>query len=371
MRWLICLLLFVISSAPKANGQNGKVINNPRTPDQPKDVTSWIMATQVAEFGGDEAPTEALFTFPAGLVALPDGRTYILDGQSSRILQFDGKGTFIKSFASAGDGPGELKQAWGMFTDGSKYLFIQNQNMMRIARFSLDGKFVDSHSMTDFGARQLHLEGATSDGTLVVVETLRGRYALKIRLIDTKSDWKSKKEFVYEVLNQDKPAEHLTIPPSIALDNNRILVAHPMEYQYRFYDLDGKQLGEMHRDFKGLVAPFAGFSGEFPVTRYFSNLIEPFRLNDRFWIGRAVWPTNLGDPQEYLNLAAKRQAPTLIDDSSFDVFDNDFNLVLTLNRAEHKALIPGGGIIGSDGRGHIFVASATGSVIKYRLEITK
>ena len=100
-----------------------------------------------------------------------------------------------------------------------------------------------------------------------------------------------------------------------------------------------------------------------------SNLLNPIRLNEDLWIGRAIWPTNLESPKAFFDAIAAGSPPKLIDDSTWDLFDADWNLKYSLSRKQILSVVGGRGTIGTDGQGHIFVISETGSVLKYKIDV--
>lgn len=55
-----------------------------------------------------------------------DGTIYVLDYQASEIRAFDSTGTFLRTVASRGEGPGEITEANGMILVGDSVLWVQD-----------------------------------------------------------------------------------------------------------------------------------------------------------------------------------------------------------------------------------------------------
>lgn len=372
-KWLVkfILILGVMIFVPSelTQARQNSVIQNPRYPGQPESVSDFIRFTKVAEFGAEDAEAEALIGGPAGLATSNDGTVYILDAASNQVVMYEPDGTFIKRIGAPGDGPGEFNGPRGIFTDGHTYLLVQNARSRRTERFLLDGTFVDTHLMKDFGMNQPVIAGLMGPSTIVYAESQRGKFALKIKVVDMSGEWSESSAFTYEVLTLGQVSEAMMIPPEVTVTTDRIIVAHPYEYQYKMYDKNGKVITEMHRDFEGLMEPYvADFRGN-PMVRFFSNVLNPDRIDENWWLGRATWPTNLGDPKDYMAAAMAGKAPRLKNEMSFDLFDNNWKLRYSLNREQYRSILEGRGLIGYDGKGHVFMTSNTGSVVKYRMEV--
>ena len=366
--FLSCFFLAAVLITSAANGQS-KTITNPHHPAQPDSVDEMIRVTLVAEFGGDDAPTEALISGPAGVAMAANGNVYIVDAMANQIKMFTAEGTFLKTIGSPGEGPGEFSRPYAFFTDGTTYLYVQDNNNTETERFLLDGTFVDKHTMSELGLRQPNLVGVLAPSKLVYAQSVRGTYGLDITIVDTSKDWEVSSTFVYSNWAPGDLSQSMAIPAEVTVAENKIIVAHPFRYEYRIHDESGSVLAEMKRDFEGLIPPYAGKFREMEVVRFFSNLLNPIRLNEDLWLGRAIWPTNLESPKAFFDAIAAGSPPKLIDDSTWDLFDADWNLKYSLSRKQILSVVGGRGTIGTDGQGHIFVISETGSVLKYKIDV--
>ena len=58
----------------------------------------------------------------------PDGRLYVLDGQTATVRLYTGEGAFVREFAGKGYGPGELLKPMAMATDSAGLLWVASFN---------------------------------------------------------------------------------------------------------------------------------------------------------------------------------------------------------------------------------------------------
>jgi DNA-binding beta-propeller fold protein YncE len=82
---------------------------------------------------------------PFSVVIAPDGSFYVLDvdgADAYRILQFGADGGFRKLIArvGSGDGPGQIKNPYGIALDPEGRLWLPDSAHDRIVRFSTDGR---------------------------------------------------------------------------------------------------------------------------------------------------------------------------------------------------------------------------------------
>lgn len=75
-----------------------------------------------------------------GVDAGADGIIYVLDRLASEIRVFDARGTFLRTIASRGEGPGEITEANGMILAGDTILWVQDHGKWMMIGLSRDGK---------------------------------------------------------------------------------------------------------------------------------------------------------------------------------------------------------------------------------------
>lgn len=74
-----------------------------------------------------------------GVEATSDGTIYVLDYQASEVRAFASDGAFIEVLAASGEGPGEIREANGIFLQGDSLLWINDHGQMDIIGVDLAG----------------------------------------------------------------------------------------------------------------------------------------------------------------------------------------------------------------------------------------
>jgi len=107
-------------------------------PDQPE-KGEWSFSPQKA-WETDHADTDILVNIIAIRID-QQGKIFILNSKLNRVHVFNSLGKFLFSFARKGEGPGEIKQAWGLFVIENRVI-IPDTN--KIHYFSKEGKYIES-----------------------------------------------------------------------------------------------------------------------------------------------------------------------------------------------------------------------------------
>jgi DNA-binding beta-propeller fold protein YncE len=81
------------------------------------------------------------FNMPTAAVVTPAGEVFVTDGYgNNRIMHFDAKGKFIKTWGKLGVEAGELSQPHSIGVDSKGRLYVGERNNCRIQVFDQDGK---------------------------------------------------------------------------------------------------------------------------------------------------------------------------------------------------------------------------------------
>jgi DNA-binding beta-propeller fold protein YncE len=89
-----------------------------------------------------------IFDAPTGVAVASNGDIYISEGHSetkvnnSRIMVFTKDGKFIKTFATRGNGDGQLLSPHALAFDSQDHLYVADRGNTRVAIFDKDGKFL-------------------------------------------------------------------------------------------------------------------------------------------------------------------------------------------------------------------------------------
>jgi hypothetical protein len=117
---------------------------------------------------------------PTNLAFAANGDIYVGDGYGSYYVnQYDGRGTYMRTFGGKGSAPGELNEPHGIWVDmrdaRNPLLVVADRRNNRLQRFTLDGRHVDF-----IGGFRLPCHFDERRG-LVVVPDLHGRVTLMDR----------------------------------------------------------------------------------------------------------------------------------------------------------------------------------------------
>jgi sugar lactone lactonase YvrE len=89
-----------------------------------------------------------IFDSPTGVAVASNGNVYISEGHgearpnNSRIMVFTKGGQFIKTFATRGNGDGQLRSPHAIAFDSQDRLYVADRGNSRIVVFDRDGKFL-------------------------------------------------------------------------------------------------------------------------------------------------------------------------------------------------------------------------------------
>ena len=85
------------------------------------------------------------FNKPTDIAFGPDGEFYVTDGYgNNRVMKFSAQGTFIKSWGSAGKGPGEFHLPHAIVIDSRGRVLVGDRENNRIQAFDRDGNHLET-----------------------------------------------------------------------------------------------------------------------------------------------------------------------------------------------------------------------------------
>jgi sugar lactone lactonase YvrE len=101
------------------------------------------------------------FDEPNDVALGPDGEIFVSQGHGkgeSRVLMFDGRGRFIKTWGGEGSGPGQFRVPHSVVMTADGLLYVADRSNQRIQVFDRDGKFVreSQHPGTPCGLCTCH-----------------------------------------------------------------------------------------------------------------------------------------------------------------------------------------------------------------------
>ena len=104
-----------------------------------------IMTLGKKGVAGDNAARD-LFNQPNHVAIAPNGDIYVSDGyQNARIVQFTGKGDFVRLIGGVkGSQPGQLQLPHGVALDSRGRILVNDSDNQRVSIFDKDGTFVET-----------------------------------------------------------------------------------------------------------------------------------------------------------------------------------------------------------------------------------
>jgi hypothetical protein len=128
-----------------------------------------VLTIGEAGVAGDDATH---FGSPQDVGFLPDGSILVADGlRNARIAKFDKDGTFVSSFGTRGNGPGQLSGVHGIAVDKDGRIFVADRSNRRVQIFDQSGQSLDIWP----NLRQANDVVLSSDGTVWVVDGTNAR----------------------------------------------------------------------------------------------------------------------------------------------------------------------------------------------------
>lgn len=152
--WAILIFLITISLAGVDKIEvkiidGVQVVFNPKNPAPPKGEPTKLVLKE--EFSlGEGKKEEEIFSEISSIAVDDEGNIYLLDRKENKILVFDKKGKYLRSFGKKGQGPGEMSGPVGIHLTPAKELLVEDSLNQRFIFFSLDGKFLKNISTVKF-----------------------------------------------------------------------------------------------------------------------------------------------------------------------------------------------------------------------------
>lgn len=107
---------------------------------------TWRLVEEL-RIGALEAAGPAAFGLLKGLAVLDDGRIAVLDAQAQELRLFGPDGRYLATFGGEGDGPGELRGAFGLMRDPEGRLWVPDFRNGRISVYRPERGYERSHPM--------------------------------------------------------------------------------------------------------------------------------------------------------------------------------------------------------------------------------
>ena len=112
---------------------------------------SFTLHEQLVIGDDEEAPSEYLFYFPQIVRTDSQGNIYVKDALSADVRVFDANGRYVTTVGKRGEGPGELREVFGMHVDGDGRVIVTDRMSRRLTIFTDMGKSFATKSLAEDG----------------------------------------------------------------------------------------------------------------------------------------------------------------------------------------------------------------------------
>ena len=112
---------------------------------------SFTLHEQLIIGDDEEAPSEYLFYYPQIVRTDSRGNIYVKDARSADVRVFDANGRYVTTVGKRGEGPGELREVFGMHVDGDDRVIVADRTSRRLTIFTDMGKSFTTKSLAEKG----------------------------------------------------------------------------------------------------------------------------------------------------------------------------------------------------------------------------
>ena len=112
---------------------------------------SFTLHEQLIIGDDEEAPSEYLFYYPEIVRTDSQGNIYVKDSRRADVRVFDANGRYVTTVGKRGEGPGELREVYGMHVDGDDRVIVADRMSRRFTIFTDMGKSFATKSLAEDG----------------------------------------------------------------------------------------------------------------------------------------------------------------------------------------------------------------------------
>lgn len=340
---LTSLLISDSGKAQDVTSDETQLVSNPKYGIW-QDKETPISFELVQTFGGENSPIEALLSttrFIQTLIVDKSLNIYLLDSRNNRLISYNKNGQLRWSVNKEGKGPGDINTSYDFSWNQKDKLYLLNIRSTRLDEFDLNGNYVTSYPLSG-----LNKYGATtveylSPDTFLLSSPINETYAAHIQIINIASDSLLESEFQLKSLPEIKIPRGFYQTTPVKVLNERIVLGNDHSYGFYIYNLNGKMLKKVTREIDANVSPAVVINPP-PSSNSFVILGEsypPKKLNEKFYIQQNKWPTNIDNPNKFLEDALNRKEVTPAEFKySIDLLDNNFKLLYSYEYAGNDTI---------------------------------
>ena len=248
--FLILIIIFSINCTKeewegKIYKEQGVTIVENRGPglwkEEAEDKVQFVEDFSIGEYEGEDY---LMFVRYLSIVVDSELNLYILDRGNHRLLKFDKEGNFLWQTGRKGQGPGEFQYPREIALAPSGEIALKDGSALHF--YTKDGDF----------QRTLKLRGSfmnfaiLPDGRFLLVKIVSGQLGLSAEFHSKEGEFLKNFPDEYRYGPKFSFGGGAWYGGEFKLNDNKLYLSLPGDYEIREYDLEGKILGKFRRDLK-------------------------------------------------------------------------------------------------------------------------
>jgi len=372
----VILLLFLLigcgSNKIKKEVKDGVlIIENPEHGLWQKESIPPISFELEKTYGKENEPEEEVLASIGSVFTDNNRNVFIFDWRENRLVAFDFDGNFLWSKGRRGQGPGEFNHVRGVVFDGQKYIYVSNISGTRIDCFDLNGDYQNSYLLSNLKIDQVSLEGFIKPNILVATQSKTGEMGVHIILLELDESIKIKTQIDIVEDSGVKIPSGISVELDVEVSDDKIAVANIHNYEFKYYNIEGKLIKKVTRDFNKLVRPGIWIAGNSRSLKIYSSLSAPIKLSDKYEISFSCWPTNLSNPDKYIIQSQNGTAPKLKYRNMLDLLNSEGELLYSIYNDSMTPEIGEPIHVNNDGKLYTVIYDPFPQVRRYKVTIKK
>lgn len=317
----IAILTACTNEHPKRE-ENPIVIKNPTYGKWQNNPASPLSFDQTLTIGNRKdiiLPRKLSITGP---VVDDQGNIYFIDTKRGIMYSFDPEGNIRWKEGGAGNKTQKFNSAQGLAI-GHNHLYVGMANGSRLNILNLKGHVINRVSLKRFGLTFTSIESTIKDSLLIVKSPVFGKVGSKITVLNVSGQPNEVSQF--KIIFGKSSSEGVSIGVSLQVVDSLIAAGNDKKYTVRLYNIYGKHLKTIKRDFNKLSPEGIYKMGKGIRVCIYGNFNTFVDLNNGYYLATLSWPVNIKDP----DLACKEKKAAVLK-NSIDLYNSRGILLYSL-----------------------------------------
>ena len=265
-------------------------------------LTITVKEAAVIEMTNEEYPEKTIRQLTSMDVD-SEGNIYILDAPKARISKFDSSGSFIKSFGTSGQGPGEFQRPQHLIIS-SDTIVVSDFGTWKLVKFDLEGKYSGEKQFEDYyqfpAKPEVFGDGYISFSQFTKADESGQRInVISLGLYDKNFELIKDVYQAESVLDLSVEYDATSFGIKHRISNNELYVSKnsKTEYSIDVYDLNGERIRQIRKNHIRVKAPqeqidkqkeYNEKRGTKFLTEYYNAISAIYSDKyNRLWVGSA------------------------------------------------------------------------------------